>query len=667
MMKKPIILFFVCSCFNLTIMCSVSFAQLYKIDSLKEIIIKVNNDTDKVFLLNKLSRQYKMINQFDSSIHYAKIALLLAQKISFNRGYIQSFTNLGTIYQQKGNFLKAYEYFFAGLKVAEKINNKKEISTYYFLLGGLFAAQNNYDKALDYFHNTLQLLKELGDKKRMATIYRQIGNCYVEKHEYALALENQQLSIKIAKEINDNLCVGLSYNEIGIINKELKNYDEALKYYFLAIETLEDENEKYGLAATYGNIGGIYLYKKNYTQAIYYTSKSLKGLMELGLKDGIILAHKSLANIYLTIDDYKNAYKHHLLYAQVKDSLFNENSSKQITEMQTKYETEKKEQQIKLLNKDKEIQIKDLARQKTIRNAVAGGFILVLLFSFLLINRFIFIRKQKKVIETEREKSEKLLLNILPMETAEELKLTGKALPKYYEQVTVMFTDFKGFTQIAEKMSAEELVSELDFIFKKFDEIISKYPIEKIKTIGDSYMCAGGVPVANTTNPVDLVMAGLEICEWMKGRAGEGEKGGKGESEKGGWGEKMNLKKEEPENKQRGEYESESRLPFSPSSFPLFQVRIGIHTGSIIAGVVGDKKFAYDIWGDTVNTASRMESSGVAGKVNISGETYKLLIDSKNILPLQFTFRGEIEAKNKGKIEMYFVENSIPYPRQRGI
>jgi class 3 adenylate cyclase len=251
--------------------------------------------------------------------------------------------------------------------------------------------------------------------------------------------------------------------------------------------------------------------------------------------------------------------------------------------MSTKYETEKKQKEIELLQKDGEIQKSEVRRQKVVKNAVLGGLVAVLLFSFILINRLLLIRKQKKLIEIEREKSEKLLLNILPKETADELKRNNAVTPKRFEQVTVMFTDFKGFTTIAEKMSAEELVSELDFIFKKFDEIISRYPIEKIKTIGDAYMCAGGLPVANTTNPMDVVMAALEICEWMKNR-----------------GEKIEDRREK------------------------FEVRIGIHTGSVIAGVVGDKKFAYDIWGDTVNTASRMESSGEAGKVNISGETYRL-------------------------------------------
>jgi class 3 adenylate cyclase len=174
-----------------------------------------------------------------------------------------------------------------------------------------------------------------------------------------------------------------------------------------------------------------------------------------------------------------------------------------------------------------------------------------------------------------------------------------------------MFTDFKGFTRISEKLTPAELVTEIDTCFKAFDTIITKYNIEKIKTIGDSYMCVGGLPKANSTHAKDVVQAALEIQAFMNNHLAERLASGK-----------------EP-----------------------FEMRIGIHSGSVVAGIVGLKKFAYDIWGDTVNIASRMESSGIEGKINISGATYEHV---KN----EFTcvYRGKIDAKNKGEIDMYFVE-----------
>ncbi len=214
-------------------------------------------------------------------------------------------------------------------------------------------------------------------------------------------------------------------------------------------------------------------------------------------------------------------------------------------------------------------------------------------------------------LEEERKKSEALLLNILPAETAEELKTKGKATAKQYNLTTVLFTDFKGFTKIAEAIKPSELVKELDACFVKFDEIVERYRIEKIKTIGDAYMCAGGIPKPDQNNPILVTLAALEICAFVDSIAAE-------------------------KRQQNIDY---------------WQLRLGIHTGPIIAGVVGKNKFAYDIWGDTVNTAARMESSGEPGKVNVSGFTYELIKPY-----FECSHRGKVEAKDKGKVDMYFVE-----------
>jgi len=221
------------------------------------------------------------------------------------------------------------------------------------------------------------------------------------------------------------------------------------------------------------------------------------------------------------------------------------------------------------------------------------------------------LEKHKKEIEKQRDESDKLLLNILPAEVAQELKAFGSAKPQHYEMVTVMFTDFKGFTKIAERLTPEQIVHELNRCFLAFDEILEKFDLEKIKTIGDGYMCAGGLPKDNKTNPIDAVRAALAMQQFM-----------------------YNLKLEK---EAKGE--------------AIWELRLGIHTGPVVSGVIGKNKFAYDIWGDTVNVASRMESSGETGKVNISGTTYEYVKSYFNCIP-----RGKIMAKNKGEIDMYFVE-----------
>ncbi len=218
-----------------------------------------------------------------------------------------------------------------------------------------------------------------------------------------------------------------------------------------------------------------------------------------------------------------------------------------------------------------------------------------------------------RTLELERamRKSDELLLNILPAETAEELKKFGKARAKRYEQVTVLFTDFKDFTSIAQQLEPEELVAEVDYCFRNFDTIIEQYGIEKIKTIGDAYMCAGGLPKPDAKNPHRVVEAAVAIRDFM--------------------------------DRYRAERQREGRL--------FFETRLGIHTGPIVAGIVGTKKFVYDIWGDTVNIAARLEGQSEVGRINISATTYNLVKDH-----FHCTYRGKVAAKNKGEIEMYFVE-----------
>jgi adenylate cyclase len=236
---------------------------------------------------------------------------------------------------------------------------------------------------------------------------------------------------------------------------------------------------------------------------------------------------------------------------------------------------------------------------------LAGGFF----------TRARYMRRSRAVLQVEKDRSENLLLNILPAEIAEELKQNGRCEARDFDTVSILFTDFKGFTEHSATMSAAALVNEINHCFEAFDGIMAKYGIEKIKTIGDAYMAAGGLPVPAEGSVKNTVLAALEMQAFITRR----------KAQKDALGE------------------------------PAFEMRVGIHTGPVVAGIVGVKKFQYDIWGDTVNTASRMESSGMVGQVNISESTYLLLKED----PLfHFTPRGKVEAKGKGELEMFIVQEN---------
>jgi class 3 adenylate cyclase len=263
---------------------------------------------------------------------------------------------------------------------------------------------------------------------------------------------------------------------------------------------------------------------------------------------------------------------------------------------------------------------------------VAGSGIAAYLVVFLagmisvyLVTTLIFRQKQKRLEDiisrrtndliAEKEKTEKLLQNVLPKDTANEIMEKGKATKTKYNFVTVLFSDIQGFTQIAEEMNPEVLIDELDKFFFHFDTVVEKYGIEKIKTIGDAYMCAGGIPERNRTNPVEVILAALEMQDYM----------------------------------------AELKNSSAAAGMKYWDIRIGIHTGTVIAGVVGHKKLSYDIWGDTVNTASRMESAGEAGKINISGTTYEFVKEF-----FECDHRGKMPVKYKGELDMYFVKGIKP-------
>jgi len=323
------------------------------------------------------------------------------------------------------------------------------------------------------------------------------------------------------------------------------------------------------------------------------------------------------ANHFHRLCDFKSAFDYQRRLTDIKDTLFNTATAKKLQKLQFDNDLEKKQNEIALLTKDKDLQTASIKRQKLAKNAFLVGLVLAFIIALLIYRSYRIKAKTHKILDQQKNEIEHLLLNILPEEVAQELKVTGHATPRHYESVSVMFTDFKGFTTIADQMDPNELVKELDDCFIAFDAIIEKYQLEKIKTIGDAYMCAGGIPTPDEQHVLKIVKAGLDIQQYIAV-----------------YNQNRIEKGQEP-----------------------WKIRIGIHVGPVVAGVVGKKKYAYDIWGGTVNIASRMESNGEPGKVNISSATYEIIKDY-----YECTYRGKISAKNIGEIDMYFIEHEHRIP-----
>jgi adenylate cyclase len=614
------------------------------VDSLQQLLNRTGQDTNRVKILLDLSKEAIGDNP-DQSMAYAEDARKLSEKLDFKKGLAAAFKGIGRAYYTKGDYVQTLNYWNQSLAVFEQIGDKAGIANILSNLGATYFNQGDDAKALDYYLRSLRIAEELRDTFRIVTLRSNIGAVYQNKDiTKGKALEFFKAALPLAEALQDNGILGTVYVNLGEIYLHYNVLDTALLYFTKSLKTNEGTPDvSYSLMS----LGKVYKRKGDFVNAIKYGEAAFEEAVNLDSKSDIAIALVALGETYAASGDvshalerfhsaeklaaeigaeyqlkgayeglsaayaksgnYAKAFSYQEKLLAIKDTLFNLDIEKKLGTLQFSFDIEKKQNEINLLTKDQELKQKEISRQKLVRNGFIGGFAIMLLFAgvFLL---------QRNRISKEKKRSDELLLNILPEETAEELKATGAAKAKAFDMVTVMFTDFKNFTQASELLSPQELVNEINYCYSEFDRIIMRYGIEKIKTIGDAYMCAGGLPVVNTTHPQDVIKAGIEMQQFMK--------------------------------KLKAEREAQGQ--------PFFELRLGIHTGPVVAGIVGIKKFAYDIWGDTVNTASRMESSGAIGKVNISGPTYELVKDQ-----FECTYRGKVPAKNKGEIDMYFVESLL--------
>jgi len=382
---------------------------------------------------------------------------------------------------------------------------------------------------------------------------------------------------------------------LGTIYGNIGSLDTARRYFEQALKESKKEKILYHTMTLYNSLAGV---SDNNEEILTYVDSAIHYSVLLNDISSRLEYIQNKALFYSNLGEFEKGYDELWYALNLKDTLLSVEKYKAIADVEEKYESEKR--------------LNEIQRFKEARNRMYFGGILMMGLIVLFGYGFVTIRKSRRLIAAEKERSEHLLLNILPTEIADELKAQGHATARDHEQVAILFTDFEEFTQISGQMTATEIVEELNMCFRAFDEICKTYGVEKIKTIGDAYMAVGGLhgPVEGSVK--NTVMTALKMQQFVTTRKAE-------------------------------------RDALNQSAF---EMRTGIHTGPVVAGIVGESKFQYDIWGDAVNIANRMESNGVPGKVNISQDTYEQLKDDPDFI---FENRGKIEAKGKGGLQMWFV------------
>ena len=624
---------------------SLLYSQSIEIDSMLGLLRTSRPDTSQVKLLNDLSISFLMEEDYDKSMDYAEQSLELAADLDYPKGKAYALKNLGLVNYYQGNFTQVFDAWTESLQIFESIPDTLGIANLSSNVGVIYYDQGSYARALDYYLQSLRYSEFLDDPVRITTALVNIGGVYTQMQEYEKALRYyQQLEFYLVRiddpDIESAYLLGIgevyslkgdhqmaldyylkalkstkgttdyahNLTMIGKEEYELGSRDLAIKYYDSAYAIATKDNLPLDLVQTRLAMGRIYM-NEDPKKAIEIYEEGAFIAKSMALNEDLKDIYEGMSEAYLNLGDYKNAYAYQEEFLKLKDSIFNIETDDKIRGLQFDFDLQKKEDEIGLLEKEAQIQELQEKRQKTITWAVSIMLFFIGLLALGQYRRYKFIKETNRIIANEKERSDNLLLNILPEETAQELKDHGKVKAKRFEKVTVLFTDFVGFTSYSQNLEPEELVDSVDHYFSRFDEIVDKYGLEKIKTIGDAYMCAGGLPEPDDSHVFKMIEVAFEFIRFLE------------------------------------DSKSEMKESITP-----FDVRIGLNTGPVVAGVVGTKKFAYDIWGDTVNVASRMESNSEPGRVNVSEDTYKLIKDT-----YECEYRGEIKVKNKGMMKMYFV------------
>ncbi len=535
----------------------------------------------------------------DKKLKFSAELLKIAREKDAPEYFFHAYFNMGYGHMIKGNNKEALENFFMAATLAE---TKDDLAVVKVTLGDVYSLSKNHDRSIKYYNEALEIFRELDENGTLGRALFNAGDEYLKNNQIEKSISYLKEAEKIFTE--ENFSLGLAYckGTLGLAYAKLGRYTDAEANLQEAIQTIEKEEDFSPICEFLIGMADIYTERDLDSTAIEYAQISRELAKAYGFKNEIREANLRLSRIYEKTGNIPESYEYYKEYITYRDSVLNVSTAQDMAGIRADYEVAQKQAEVDLLSEKQK-------NQQLVVISIAVASFLVCLIAFGLYRRNRFIKKTSSIIEAERNRSDSLLLNILPEETAKELKTNGRVKAKKFASVTVLFADFKRFTLVAEKLPPERLIKTIDYYFSQFDRIMEKYGIEKIKTIGDSYMAASGLPFPAHDHAIRMLHAAFEMTKFVR------------------------------ETKEKSLYDDAD-----------FEVRIGLNSGPVVAGVVGIKKFAYDIWGDTVNIASRMEAHSDIGRINISENTYELVKDQ-----FECEYRGKVEVKNQRILKMYFV------------
>ncbi len=573
-----------------------------KADSLVK-IYESGQYEDELELLDEIAKSQA---NPENVILYSNKLIEKASEDSIGKYLVSGFLQKGNGSKLKGDYFDALESYFQSIKLAQRFDQDQKIAAIYISVGDTYSNMKDYETADSYYDKGIQSLRIANDSLPLGKALFNIGDRYFYANNFKMAVQYLEEANEIFRLINFQIGLAYSSGNLGMVYTRQNKDDLAKKLLNEAIGILEKNEDYYPTSVYYLYLANIAQRENNRGLAFNHALHSLELATTYNLKKEKADASLLLFELHNKFGDRDSALFYHLNYIAIRDSIRNLEEIENIAKKTREFEVSQKQIEVDLLNQKNR-------NQKIVVFSTAFALLLIGILSAVLYKKNSFIRKTNLIIDKERNKSDHLLRNILPEETVNELKEFGKVKAQRFESVSVMFTDFKSFTKHAEHLSPEALVKSLDYYFSFFDQIVEKFQLEKIKTLGDSYMCASGLPFPQDDHAERIVLAAMEMVDFVE-----------------------KSKKQEDDTLIR------------------FDMRIGISSGPVVAGVVGKKKFAYDIWGDTVNCASRMESNSEVGKINISEDTHKLILEK-----FYFSDRGDIDVKNKGNMKMYFVEGVV--------